>query len=209
MSELLNVSNIKKLVTEFNNKHEQKLEILEVQPTIVYVRYMCIITIGIKPCDVLKYSVDVQFTLGGITKTIATYCNNLKEILQLIDSVLVPYINNGCNTLNVTAKIRTNHWGVKLLTVENEASYRANLYNCNFLIALINERVINIQGVKYNSNQFASRMSVRYDKNVLSYDEIEKNNSWNEHTEGFKPIKRGIGGDYIHPSSGWQKGMLF
>lgn len=209
MSELLNVSSIKKLITEFNNKHEQKLEILETQPTIMYIRYMGNIVIRIKSCDELKYSVVVQFTVDGITKAIATYCNNLKEILQLVDLVLVTYINNGCNTLNVTAKIRTNHWGVKLLTVENEAGYRANLYNSNFLIALIKERVINIKGVKYHSNQFASRMSVRYDKNVLSYDEIEKNNSWDEHTEGFKPIKRGIGGDYIHPSSSWQKGMLF
>lgn len=210
MTESLNVSNIKKVITEFNNKHTQKLEILEVQPTIIYVRYMGSITIGIKPCDMLKYGIIISFMDNcGVARTIGTYCNKLKEIIQLVDLVLVTYINNGCNTLNVTAKIRANHWGVKLLTVENDAGYRANLYNGNFLIALVNEGIINIKGVKYHSNQFANRISARYDKSVLNYNEIEKNDTWNEHTDGFQPIKRGIGGDYIHPSSCWQKGMLF
>lgn len=52
-------------------------------------------------------------------------------------------------------------------------------------------------------------MSVRYDKSVLNYNAIEKSNTWDKYTDGFKPINRGIGGDYIHPSMYWQNETLF
>lgn len=123
-----------------------------------------------------------------------------RAICSIVILALAVYIKVECNTLNVTAKIRANHWGIKLLTVENDAGYRANLYNCNFLVALVNGGIINIKGVTYHSNQFEHRMSVRYDKSVLNYNAIEKSNTWDKYTDGFKPINRGIGGDYIHPS---------
>lgn len=138
--------------------------------------------------------------------------DNLREVEQVVEVILCTYFSTG-KPIKVQAKIKASHWNKKLITIEREDGYRANLYVSCLLAELIKLNYIFIDGfvIKVDGN----RIRCKYSKDVLDYGKIQQAGTWNEYDHGFVPVKELRGNDstqdlgYIHPSMSWQIGRLF
>ena len=206
----LNMTYVKTFVTKFakdtgaavnldsmhSNKNSAK---------VVYEKEGICIYLHINSSELAKYEVTLQCDLCSIS----FLTDNLNEVVQACDLLIQPAIKYG-RPIELKAMIKSNHWGVKLVTVERTDGYRANLYVSSILRLLSTMQIVNIHNVKLGYDVNKHKVKASYSKDVLNYDKIQKEGNWNMYTAGFEPIRQfPEGSDYMHPSLKWQKGRLF
>lgn len=206
--ETLNMSYIKRFVTKFAKDTGAKIVIDSMTNSlvkIVYEKDSVFINIIIRARMKTKYEVGIQCNICNITFS----TNNLNEVVQACDLLIQPVIRYD-QVMEMKAVIKSNHWGVKLVTVERQDGYRANLYISDALMILSKMNCIRLQGIHLTYDSKTGKTKAVYDKYVLNYDKIQKDGSWSNYDTGFKPVVQYPNGeDYIHPSLKWQKGRLF
>ena len=206
----LNITYIKSFITKFEKDTGAKVTIdaLIADKTlaiIIYEKDGVLIKLSIRPSMESKYEVCIISKLCNVTVN----TDNLNEISQVCDLILQPIIRYG-TPMKLKAKIKTSHWGVKLVTVERQDGYRANLYVSNALIVISKLDEVSLDGVYFDYNGKTGKFRTSYDRCVLNYDKIQKEGSWSKYDIGFQRVEQcPNGNDYIHPSSKWQKGKLF
>lgn len=207
--ESLNTSYIKGFVTKATKETGANINIFSLSKDKVEIDYnknSIFFRIVILPGITNKYEVHILNNIFNII----TVTNNLNEIIQGIDLILIDYMKYK-TTRKLKAVIKAKHWGVRLVTVERQDRYRANLYVSHLLWQFIQVGIVQIQDLDVKIlSQSPLKIGCKYTKNVLDYDKIQKEKSWDRYTNGFESVKQyPNGNDYMHPSTAWQKGKIF
>ena len=205
----MNISYIKGLLSKASKNTGANINIVELSEHKVdftYCKNNIYIKVIVTPSKIKKYQVNILYG----TYNIQTVIDNLNEVIQGIDLILLDYIKYKTPIL-LKAVMKANHWGVKLVTVEKPDKSRANLYVSHLLYAFTVANIVNIDNLHINFDTVSYKTKCKYEKTVLNYDKIQKEQSWDKYSHGFENIKqfKDGGNDYIHPSLTWQKTKLF
>ena len=205
-----NISNMKRFVTEFKKIDKADITIGKLDADLLEITYhkgVIWLPIIINPGIASKYL--VSFPSLGI-QNCAT--DNLREVEQAVEVILCTYYITG-EPIEARARIKTRHWGKKLVTVERADGYRANLYVSRLLAELIRSDYIHINGVVIKIEPNGTRC--KYSKDVLDYGKIQQDGTWDKYDHDFVSVKELRKTDstqvlgYMHPSMDWQIGRLF
>ena len=208
----LNLAYIKRFVTKFAKDTDAKVTLDEFfrNGTVAGIKYIkddVHINVSIRHSAIAKYEVGLACEQAKLNVHYLT--DNLNDVVQACDLLIYTAVKlNG--TLQLRAVIKASHWGVRLVTVERHDGYRANLYVSGALRLLSMANIIKIDGLDLGLEDNSSKIRAVYSKDVLNYDKIQKEESWDKYSKGFQPILQyPQGNDYMHPSLKWQKGKLF
>lgn len=207
----LNETYIKRTVTKFSKDTNPNIMYVydesEDTVSLVYLKNIVTIVIFIKSSIVAKYNVTIE--CKQINLSISYITDSLNEVLQACELLIYPVATLN-KPMELTAKIKASHWGLKLVTLEREDGYRANIYASTLLKLLEINNIIKLHNISIEYNAKTCKSRVKYDKSVLNYDKIQKEGNWNDYTIGWQAINQYPNGqDYIHPSLKWQHGRLF
>lgn len=208
----LSVATVKRFITELCNISGACINtgiFNEDEVHMTYEKEKICLPITIKAGATPKYKYIADLPSLNIYNCLAS---NLNEVKQAIALMIDPCITSGEQIIS-QAKIKANHSDMRLVTVERQDGYRANLYISGLLFELVRLRFITINGLKLTANDKGIRCN--YDKGVLNYEEIQRAQNWSKYDEGFVSVEELRKADatwregYMHPSTAWQIGRLF